>query len=149
MLLRPPCGFRRTARFFMTTMWKVVITTGQFTMSFEPNMFIYQARHSLAWSQQGFWQTSFCWKRNLGSLCFDWGNWNVLLFNASLNERRSFMKLMSSSRRNLSSCDPIFQLQKKFVSHYKTTTGRVVLTTWIGCPIKPQDECVVLHKPRF
>ena len=35
------------------------------------NLFIYQARESLAWSQQGFWQPTFCRKRNLWSLCFD------------------------------------------------------------------------------
>ena len=57
------------------------------------NLFIYQARQSLAWSQQGFWQPSFCGKLNLGSLCFDWGNWVVLLLNASLKERGSIMKL--------------------------------------------------------
>ena len=57
------------------------------------NLFIYQARQSLAWSQQGFWCPSFCRKRTLGSLCFDWGNWAVILFNASLKERGSIMKL--------------------------------------------------------
>ena len=35
------------------------------------NLFVYQVRRSLAWSQQGFWQLSFCRQRNLGSLCFD------------------------------------------------------------------------------
>ena len=48
---------------------------------------------SLSWSQQGFWQPSFCRKHNLGSLCFDWGNLGVLLFNASLKERGSITKL--------------------------------------------------------
>ena len=38
------------------------------------NLFIYQARESLAWSTQSFWQPSFCKKINLGSFCFDWGN---------------------------------------------------------------------------
>ena len=57
------------------------------------NLFIYQARQSLARSQQGFWQPSFCRKLNLGSLCFDWGNRVLLLINASLKERASTMKL--------------------------------------------------------
>ena len=35
------------------------------------NLFIYQARQSLAWSQQGFWQHSFCRKCDLWRLCFD------------------------------------------------------------------------------
>ena len=35
------------------------------------NLFIYQARQSLAWSQQGFWPPSFCRKNNLWSFCFD------------------------------------------------------------------------------
>ena len=36
---------------------------------------------------------SLCRKRNLGSLCFDWMNWVVLLFNASLKYRGSIIKL--------------------------------------------------------
>ena len=35
------------------------------------NLFIYQARQSLPWSHQIFWQPSFCSKRNLWRLCFD------------------------------------------------------------------------------
>ena len=57
------------------------------------NLFIYQARESLAWSQQGFWQPSFCKKHDLWSLCFNWGNWVVLLFTAYLEERGSIKKL--------------------------------------------------------
>ena len=57
------------------------------------NLFIYQARESLAWSQQGFWQPSFCRKRDLWNLCFDWGNWVVLHFTAYLEERGSIKKL--------------------------------------------------------
>ena len=30
-----------------------------------PNLFIYQARQSLAWSQLNFWQSNFCRKHNL------------------------------------------------------------------------------------
>ena len=54
-----------------------------------PNLFIYQARKSLAWSQQGFWQPTFCRKRNLWSLCFD-GRINVkFLCIASLEKKKS------------------------------------------------------------
>ena len=35
-----------------------------------PNLFIYQAWHSLAWSQHGFWQPSFCIKQYLWRLFF-------------------------------------------------------------------------------
>ena len=62
-------------------------------MQMDINLFIYQARQSLAWSQQGFWQPSVCRKRNLWSLCFYWGNWVVLLFTAFLEERESIKKL--------------------------------------------------------
>ena len=42
---------------------------------------------SPAWSQQVFWQHSFCRKRNLWSLCFDGGTSAALLFIAFLKER--------------------------------------------------------------
>ena len=58
-----------------------------------PNLFIYQARQGVAWSQQALCQPSFYGKRNLESLCFDWGNLVVVLFNASLKEKVSIMNL--------------------------------------------------------
>ena len=53
------------------------------------NLFIYQARQSLAWSQQGFWQPSFCRKRNLWRLCFDGKTKVKFLCIASIEKRKS------------------------------------------------------------
>ena len=51
------------------------------------SIYLFTRLESLAWSQQGFWQPSFCRKRNLWSLCLDWGSREVLLFIAFLEER--------------------------------------------------------------
>ena len=48
---------------------------------------------SLAWSQLGFWQPSFCRKHNLWSLCFDGVNWVMLHSIAFLEERECVEKL--------------------------------------------------------
>ena len=53
------------------------------------NLFIYQARESLPWSQQGFWQPIFCRKRNLWSLCFDGRTKVKFLCIASMEKRKS------------------------------------------------------------
>ena len=53
------------------------------------NLFIYQARESLAWSQQGFWQPIFCRKRNLWSLCFDGRTRVKFLCIAWMEKRKS------------------------------------------------------------
>ena len=53
-----------------------------------PNLFIYQARESLAWSQQGFWQPIFCRKHNLWTLCFDGRTKVKCLCIASMEKRK-------------------------------------------------------------
>ena len=53
-----------------------------------PNLFIYQARQSLGWSQQGFWQPSFCRKRNLWRLYFDLRTKVKFLCIATINKKR-------------------------------------------------------------
>ena len=64
---------------------------------------------SLAWSQQGFWQPSFCRKRTLWSLCFDWKTKMDFLFTALMEQKKredksichpsSFPMLHLSSRK--------------------------------------------------
>ena len=56
---------------------------------------------SLAWSQQGFWQPSFWWKRNLWSLCFDGGNIVVVLLIDFLEERKCVERLWRKKNRHI------------------------------------------------
>ena len=76
------------------------------------NLFIYQARQSLAWSQQGFWRNSFCRKHNLWSVClwlivlsFTVGSWrrhkHSWGVSLSLVKRRTLTCLASVRRRLL------------------------------------------------
>ena len=53
------------------------------------NLFTYQARESLAWFQQGFWQLSFCRKHTLWSLCFDERTKVKFLCVASMEKKKS------------------------------------------------------------
>ena len=54
---------------------------------------LFTSLESLAWSQQGFWQPSFCRKRNLWSSCFDGGNWVMFHSIAFLEKRECVNKL--------------------------------------------------------
>ena len=47
-----------------------------------PGGSVYEATCLFTRLGQGFWHPSFYRKHKLGSLCFDWGNWVVLLFTA-------------------------------------------------------------------
>ena len=53
------------------------------------NLFIYQARQSLAWSQHGFWRPTFSRKRNLWRLCFDWRTKVKFLCIAAMEKKKS------------------------------------------------------------
>ena len=69
--------------------------------TFLHNLFIYQARQSLAWSQQGFWQPSFCRKRNLWRLCFDVRTKVKFLCIATMEKKESGDELIVKQKQTL------------------------------------------------
>ena len=106
----PFCGTQVTrVRILTLVTWVTQNRQGKLHLSLRGNLFIYQARESLAWSQQCFWQPIFCRKHILWSLCFDWRTTVKCLCIASMEKRKrgdksifhpfSYLMLPLSSRK--------------------------------------------------